>query len=263
MTVTVYSTPNCVQCKATYRALDKLEIPYVSVDLATDDATRTRLRDEMGYTQAPVVVAGDEHWGGYRPDRIKNIPAEVRQADTPAPDPPAPSREGVRVIGGLEIPEYTRPDLSAVEAWMATTIAAAESAGPMPELGSAAWVDMSNEDPRKLGAVMAAAASEVRARHALPTRVRTELDTLNADYREAIGQANDAVAAELRSRPPGPSFEQLQRRRYGDRASEVTAIQRVANDFPTNPRPQSAPAAATHSRRDAHAAPARAAGIER
>ncbi|MBJ7287570.1 MAG: glutaredoxin family protein [Williamsia sp.] len=262
MTVTVYSTPNCVQCKATYRALDKLEIPHVSVDLATDDVARTRLRDELGYTQAPVVVAGDEHWCGYRPDRIKGVTAEVRQVDTPAPDPPTPSREGVRIIGGLEIPEYTQPDLSAVEAWMAISLDAARSAGQVPELGSPQWVEMSNNDPRKLGAVMAAAASEVRARHALPTRVRTELDSLNADYREAIGQANDAVAAELRGRPTGPSFAELQRRRYGDRASEVTAIQRVANDFPTNSRPQSTPAAAAHFRRVIHA-PARAGGIER
>ena len=25
----------------------------------------------LGYLQAPVVVAGDEHWSGFRPDRIK------------------------------------------------------------------------------------------------------------------------------------------------------------------------------------------------
>ena len=27
----------------------------------------------LGYLQAPVVVAGNEHWSGFRPDRIKAL----------------------------------------------------------------------------------------------------------------------------------------------------------------------------------------------
>lgn len=27
----------------------------------------------LGYLQAPVVVAGSEHWSGFRPDRIKAL----------------------------------------------------------------------------------------------------------------------------------------------------------------------------------------------
>ena len=27
----------------------------------------------LGYLQAPVVVAGDSHWSGFRPDRIKEL----------------------------------------------------------------------------------------------------------------------------------------------------------------------------------------------
>ena len=27
----------------------------------------------LGYLQAPVVVAGGEHWSGFRPDRIKAL----------------------------------------------------------------------------------------------------------------------------------------------------------------------------------------------
>ena len=34
----VYSKPNCVQCNATYRALDAKNIPYRVVDLSEDDA---------------------------------------------------------------------------------------------------------------------------------------------------------------------------------------------------------------------------------
>jgi glutaredoxin-like protein NrdH len=27
----------------------------------------------LGYLQAPVVTAGDDHWSGFRPDRIKAL----------------------------------------------------------------------------------------------------------------------------------------------------------------------------------------------
>jgi glutaredoxin-like protein NrdH len=27
----------------------------------------------LGYLQAPVVVAGNDHWSGFRPDRIKTL----------------------------------------------------------------------------------------------------------------------------------------------------------------------------------------------
>ena len=56
--VTVYSKPACVQCDATYRALDKRGINYDVVDL-TQDPKALELVRSLGYLQAPVVVAGD------------------------------------------------------------------------------------------------------------------------------------------------------------------------------------------------------------
>jgi glutaredoxin-like protein NrdH len=76
MTVTVYTKPACVQCTATYRALDKEGIEYASVDISEDPAARDFVM-ALGYLQAPVVVAGDEHWSGFRPDRIKSIVASA------------------------------------------------------------------------------------------------------------------------------------------------------------------------------------------
>jgi glutaredoxin-like protein NrdH len=39
----------------------------------------------LGYLQAPVVVAGNEHWSGFRPDRIKALSKEaVSAADATA-----------------------------------------------------------------------------------------------------------------------------------------------------------------------------------
>ena len=34
----------------------------------------------LGYLQAPVVVAGNDHWSGFRPDRIKGLSEAVLSA---------------------------------------------------------------------------------------------------------------------------------------------------------------------------------------
>lgn len=72
MTVIVYSKPACVQCNATYKALEKRGIDYQVVDIAADDDARDYVVD-LGYQQAPVVVTDDGHWSGFRPDRIKAL----------------------------------------------------------------------------------------------------------------------------------------------------------------------------------------------
>lgn len=70
MAITVYSKPRCPQCDATYRVLDKQGIDYTSIDVSEDMAALEYIKG-LGYQQAPVVVAGDDHWSGFRPDRIK------------------------------------------------------------------------------------------------------------------------------------------------------------------------------------------------
>ncbi len=72
MTVTVYTKPACVQCNATYRALDKKGIAYQSIDISQDSAALERLRS-MGYMQAPVVITDNDHWSGFRPDKISAL----------------------------------------------------------------------------------------------------------------------------------------------------------------------------------------------
>ena len=56
--VTVYTKPACVQCNATYRALDKQGIAYRKVDITQDAGARDYVM-ALGYLQAPVVVAGN------------------------------------------------------------------------------------------------------------------------------------------------------------------------------------------------------------
>jgi glutaredoxin-like protein NrdH len=73
-TITVYTKPACVQCNATYRALDKNNLDYNVVDI-TEDAVARDYVMSLGYLQAPVVVAGEDHWSGFRPDEIKKLAA--------------------------------------------------------------------------------------------------------------------------------------------------------------------------------------------
>ncbi|GAB03872.1 glutaredoxin-like protein NrdH [Gordonia amarae] len=70
--ITVYTKPACGQCIATYAALAKAGIDYDVVDISQDDEARDYVM-ALGYLQAPVVVAGDEHWSGFRPERIKGL----------------------------------------------------------------------------------------------------------------------------------------------------------------------------------------------
>ncbi len=76
MAIAVYSKPSCVQCTATYRALDKQGIEYEIFDLASDDKALQTVK-ELGYTQAPVVIAGEDHWSGFRPDKITSLGTPV------------------------------------------------------------------------------------------------------------------------------------------------------------------------------------------
>ncbi|MHA6969450.1 glutaredoxin-like protein NrdH (plasmid) [Glutamicibacter bergerei] len=64
----VYSKPNCVQYSATYRALDKKGIEYQKIDVSQDPRSLEFIRS-LGYAQAPVVVTGQDHWSGFRPDK--------------------------------------------------------------------------------------------------------------------------------------------------------------------------------------------------
>lgn len=70
--ITIYSKPNCVQCNATYQALERKNISYQVVDLTEDDDALQFVR-QLGYQQVPVVVADQEHWSGFRPDMISRL----------------------------------------------------------------------------------------------------------------------------------------------------------------------------------------------
>lgn len=83
--VTVYSKPLCVQCTATYRALDRVGIPYEIVDVSADSEAMAFVK-ELGHQQAPVVyveypaTGAVDHWSGFQPGRLAAL-----EAARPAP----------------------------------------------------------------------------------------------------------------------------------------------------------------------------------
>jgi glutaredoxin-like protein NrdH len=72
--ITVYTKPACPQCNAVFRALDKMGKKYQKVDISTDPEAREFVL-ALGYLQAPVVVTGETHFSGFRPDRLQALAA--------------------------------------------------------------------------------------------------------------------------------------------------------------------------------------------
>jgi glutaredoxin-like protein NrdH len=70
--VTVYTLPSFVQCESTKNYLSKLEIEFKTVDLSEDEIAMDLVKS-LGYQAAPVVVSGESHWSGFRPDKLDSL----------------------------------------------------------------------------------------------------------------------------------------------------------------------------------------------
>lgn len=71
-TVKVYSLPSCVQCESTKRVLKSIDVEFEEIDMSQDPIALEMVRS-LGYTSAPVVISGEDHWSGFRMDRIKAL----------------------------------------------------------------------------------------------------------------------------------------------------------------------------------------------
>lgn len=80
MQVTVYTLPNCVQCETTKRFLNRKDVAFTEVNLQ-DDIEAHQMVQDLGYAAAPVVIAGDNHWSGFRLDRLQGIAYDVHKVD--------------------------------------------------------------------------------------------------------------------------------------------------------------------------------------
>lgn len=76
--VKIYTKPNCPQCRYTKKRIEDRNISFVEIDITEDPDGMHRVKNELGYKQAPVVVVKDGemdmvHWSGFSPDKIDAI----------------------------------------------------------------------------------------------------------------------------------------------------------------------------------------------
>ncbi len=69
MAITVYTLPDCAQCETTKNYLDRKQLAYSIVDLSQNPKEYDAIK-LLGYDRVPVVIAGDTHWSGFRPDKL-------------------------------------------------------------------------------------------------------------------------------------------------------------------------------------------------
>ena len=73
--VIVYSNPNCTACEQTKRFLTIKGIEF-QAKMIQDSPEVFSLIEEKGYASAPVVVAGEDSWAGFRLDKLNSLVKE-------------------------------------------------------------------------------------------------------------------------------------------------------------------------------------------
>ena len=69
----VYTKPECPSCERTKDYFNSKGITYTAVDVTEVPAALEYVTEELGYTQAPVVVNNSDdqvHWSGLRRDKL-------------------------------------------------------------------------------------------------------------------------------------------------------------------------------------------------
>ena len=74
MSITVYTKPSCVACNQTKKTLDRLELEYEIIDITLDSQAYDKVV-ALGFQSAPVVIAGDNAWAGFQPEKLKALVA--------------------------------------------------------------------------------------------------------------------------------------------------------------------------------------------
>ncbi len=98
LSITLYSKPGCFGCRKTAEKFTAAGIPFHEVDLTLTPNALEYVSEDLGYSQAPVVVVDDHfHWSGLRPDLIEKAIAAAQGQDTP--DVPGQEASGRDVVG--------------------------------------------------------------------------------------------------------------------------------------------------------------------
>lgn len=80
--VTVWTTPNCVQCMMTKKKLDSHAIIYTVEDL-TDAKNAQALADfkDQGLIAAPIVTTDIKTWSGFKPGKIDSLASYIHSME--------------------------------------------------------------------------------------------------------------------------------------------------------------------------------------
>lgn len=72
--VTILSKSRCVQCDMSKKLMEREGVEFEERRMDEDPAA-LELAKSLGYLQAPVLIAGDQHWSGFQPERIMALAA--------------------------------------------------------------------------------------------------------------------------------------------------------------------------------------------
>lgn len=70
--ITVYTKPNCAGCEYTKKFLADKGFEYTEIDIQTDPAMATHLR-EANQLEMPYVITDHDSWSGYRREKLKGL----------------------------------------------------------------------------------------------------------------------------------------------------------------------------------------------
>lgn len=72
--VTVITSPGCQPCRITKKMLEDRGIDFTERNVS-EDFEALKLAKSLGHSSSPVVITADDHWSGFRPDKIALLAA--------------------------------------------------------------------------------------------------------------------------------------------------------------------------------------------
>ena len=78
--VTVYSTPNCVQCRQTKVVLEREGIEYSEVDLTAHPEKLEEFKAQ-GFVAAPIVTTDRKIWSGFKLNKIMSLASYIKSME--------------------------------------------------------------------------------------------------------------------------------------------------------------------------------------
>ena len=70
--ITVFSQPGCHACEETKAYLVRNNVEFTDRNIREDFAALREL-EELGHQATPVVIAGNQHWGGHDPVKLAGL----------------------------------------------------------------------------------------------------------------------------------------------------------------------------------------------